>query len=479
MDFGHLFNHDGSEPAIKNTQQQSKEEIRTTICYSSKPGSIKADAGMNIAVYPETAINCASKQDMISRKRKLLSSTREELLPSRFKRSTSNEQIAMSSTTSTEPIHALNTGKATQAEDETNIKPFTEMEHRALVYAIFNVGLNNSSPRAISDNMSSKIKATYSALSLEKIKSKLQKYRKSKATNTEKFMQLYDTTLARLLNEYPIEQIADAATPISESRTQNRSSGEVAAYLTHAILSAGIYDHATDATDHDKAELSHETPLERTFDSFSPIMDQKPKTSRQETDAQPFQPDWPQVTPLHMTPNEALPHNGRGLEVPALTAQERTSPIGVQFEYFLGLFNSLRADIYQSRAAAGIDMVPSLSASQLQNDEINAEAASKQFEISTRMSKDVESNQSLVAAGDSFVPAGGEQFLPDQLLIEHKPPPFAVADEGVAILVGLAGSAPSTTTVLGQQWHTLKGAVSTNVAGTLGPTTYQTSRGTI
>jgi len=46
MDFGHLFNHDGSEPAIKNTQQQSKEEIRTTICYSSKPGSIKADDGI-------------------------------------------------------------------------------------------------------------------------------------------------------------------------------------------------------------------------------------------------------------------------------------------------------------------------------------------------------------------------------------------------------------------------------------------------
>jgi len=461
MDFGHTgtFNHDGSEPATK--MQQSKEEIRTTIYYSSsKPGNINADPGMNSATSPETAINSASKQDMISRKRKLSSTTRE--LPSRFKHSTSNEQIADDeSSNSNDPIHALNTGKAIQAEDEANMKPFTEKEHRALVNAIFNVGLNNSSPRAISDNMSSKIKATYSALSLEKIKSKLQKYRKSKSTNTEKFMKLYDVTLARLLNEYPIaiEQIADAGRPISVSETRYHSSGEVAAYLTHAILSAGNHDRATD--DHDEAQASHETQLERTFDSLSPIMDQKPK-SRQEAEAQPFQPDWPQVTQLHSTPNEALPHNDTGLEFPALTAQERSSPIGVQFEYFLGLFNSLRADIYQSRAAAGGTDMPSLSVSQLQNLEINSEAASKQFEI-TRMSKDIESNQSL-AAGDSFVPR--EQFLSDQLLIEHKPPPFAVADEGVAILAGLAGGAPST---VGKQLHTLQGAASTNVAGTLGP----------
>jgi hypothetical protein len=456
MDRGHTADHDGSEPASKT--QQSKEETRATICYSSKPGSIKADPGMNSTASPVTAINYASKHDMISRKRKL-PSTRE--LPSRFKRSTSNEQIGESSTTSTtEPIHALNTGKATEVEDDANIKPFTEIEHRALVYAIFNVGLNNSSPRAISDNMSSKIKATHSALSLEKIKSKLQKYRKSKEINTEKFMKLYDVTLARLLHAYPIEQISDAATPSSER--QNRSSGEVAAYLTHAILSTGNHDHATHVTDHDEAEESHETSLETTVDlhSFS-VMDQKPK-SRQEADAQPFQPDWPQVTPLHITPNEALPHNERGLEFPALTAQERASPIGVQFEYFLGLFNSLRADVYQSRAAASasIDTMPSLSGSQLQNVENNAEAASKQFEI-TRMSKEIESNQSL-AAGDSVVP--GEQFLPDQLLKEHTPPPFAVADEGIAILAGLAGSAPST---FGQQWHTLQGAASANVAGTL------------
>ena len=452
MDFGHTANHDGSEPASKT--QQSKEETRATICYSSKPGSIKADHGMNSTASPVTAINCASKQDTISRKRKL-PSTRE--LPSRFKRSTSNEQIAESCTTSTtEPIHALNTGKATEVENDANIKPFTEIEHRALVYAIFNIGLNNSSPRAISDNMSSKIKATHSALSLEKIKSKLQKYRKSKEINTEKFMELYDTTLARLLHEYPIEQISDAATPSSES--QNRSSGEVAAYLTHAILSTRNHDHATHVTDHDEAEESHETPLERTVESYS-IMDQKPK-SRQEADAQPYQPDWPQVTPLHITPNEALPHDERGLEFPALTAQERASPIGVQFEYFLGLFNSLRADVYQSRAAASIDTMPSLSGSQLQNVENNAEAASKQFEI-TRMSREIENNQSL-AAGNSVVP--GEQFLPDQLLKEHTPPPFAVADEGVAILAGLAGSAPST---FGQQWHILQGAASANVAGTL------------
>ncbi len=77
-------------------------------------------------------------------------------------------------------------------------------EHRAMVAAIFDVGVEESSPVTIFDHMSSEIKSKYSALNLEKIKSKLQKYRKLKEKNKTDFMRVYDSTLDEILSALPL-----------------------------------------------------------------------------------------------------------------------------------------------------------------------------------------------------------------------------------------------------------------------------------
>ena len=423
MDDGHeksQCNRESEPPSFSNTNaQQLQEEASSHYSAHYRTSTITAprngdSASLSHASSNRTGSNsfsctvaaeaAVSKQDTISRKR-ILPITRE--LPNRYKRAVPNESHVVATA---DPASTTTSMTQTKEEDDENDEPLTEEEHRDLVDAIFNIGLDHSSPRAISDNMSDKIKATYSALTLEKIKSKLQKYRKSKTKNTDEFMQIYDATLAQMLNAYPLKNKSVAA-KISESSaaTANFTSGEIAAYLTHTILSS--------------KNRNDKTPVETTVQSSS-CMDKQ--TEIYKGDVPPFQqPDWPLETPVHPESKKAISNNGRSLEFPTLTAQERASPLGQTFGYFLGLFNSLRADIYQNRAPTGID-IPS------QTRETDTAVASKPLDT-FRAPNENESNQ-MTSADNNLVP--GEPLLPDQLLLQQS---FAIADEGATILAGLAG----------------------------------------
>ena len=78
---------------------------------------------------------------------------------------------------------------------------FQREDHRALVSAIFNIGLKESSPLAVMEQMSKRSKTLHEGLNLERIKSKLQKYRKKSKKNKEEFMALYDDTLTEVFSE--------------------------------------------------------------------------------------------------------------------------------------------------------------------------------------------------------------------------------------------------------------------------------------
>jgi SHAQKYF class myb-like DNA-binding protein len=410
-----------------NLQEASQEEEG---CHSTGNGSESASS-----LLISHASNCssnssndvidyaaASKSDVISRKR-MLPPTRE--LPNRFKRAASNELIA-TATAATSTSTPTITRMHAEGIDDDKDEPLTEKEHRDLVAAIFNIGLEHSSPRAISDNMTGKIKATYTALTLEKIKSKLQKYRKSKAKNTDEFMQIYDSTLAQMMSAYPLKNNGVTA-KIPVSTTANLASGEIAAYLTHTIVSGN-----QSAIKSIETQFEYSSPMNKTHESC-------------EGDTSPIQPDWPLEVevPPQLESDKVPPSNGGSLEFPALTAQERLSPIGASFDYFLGLFNSLRADIYQSRAADGI-VIPQPPSLPLRTGMINTTDASEPLDT-LRSQKENESNQSFFA-DKNLIP--GEQFLPDQLQLQQS---FAIADEGATILAGLAGGASPCAGV--QQLH--------------------------
>lgn len=157
-------------------------------------------------------------------------------------------------------------------DKDCSSRPLTEDEHRWLVSAIFDVGLTECSPLSIYENMSTRIKDSYSSFNLEKIKSKLQKYRKSKSKNKQAFMQIYQKTLEDMLGSYPIARgrndfhfnnisktkpkngsnstkqqthPSSCSAEMPQSIISNLSSGEVAAYLTYKVMEEDAEDHLT------------------------------------------------------------------------------------------------------------------------------------------------------------------------------------------------------------------------------------------
>ena len=76
----------------------------------------------------------------------------------------------------------------TEHRDKKKNRAFTTKEHRDFVSAVFELGLKESSPAAIFAHMTYKSKEQFEGLNLERIKSKLQKYRKSKDKNKEELV---------------------------------------------------------------------------------------------------------------------------------------------------------------------------------------------------------------------------------------------------------------------------------------------------
>ena len=84
---------------------------------------------------------------------------------------------------------------------------FPAEKHRELVSSIFDIGVKESSPASILAHMTKKSKSKYDGLNLERIKSKLQKYRQSKERNKQEFMELYDKSMARFCKVLPASKI--------------------------------------------------------------------------------------------------------------------------------------------------------------------------------------------------------------------------------------------------------------------------------
>lgn len=164
-------------------------------------------------------------------------------------------------------------------------------QHRHLVQSIYEIGLAEASPLLIFENMTEKIKNMYPELNIEKLKSKLQKYRKNKHKFREEFMKEYDENLKNMFG--------GGATMDSTLS----SGGQDIAYLTYC-------------------------------DIIQPSGGQI-GASRQ------------QLTKAGLS---SVGSEGSIMALPILTPAEMRSPIGQSFEYFLALFESLRSDLYEHRS---------------------------------------------------------------------------------------------------------------------------------
>ena len=169
-----------------------------------------------------------------------------------------------------------------------------QAEHRALVKAIFDLGLKAASPASLITEMSPVSKA-YKGLNLERIKSKLQKYRNKKDQNKEEFMALYDSALVKFCNDFGNGSRIQprAALPSIESL----GSGEIAAYLTYTVV-----------TEENRVKKRRIVP------KFGDAKD---------------------------------------LNLPVLTEAEKNSPIGTAFKSLVELFRSLEEELESIRRPVG------------------------------------------------------------------------------------------------------------------------------
>ena len=112
---------------------------------------------------------------------------------------------------------------------------FSHDNHRALVEAVYEVGLKNASPAVILENMTS----TPECVTSERVKSHLQKYRQNRVKAKEEFMASYDRWIRKVL---PVEsdtsekQMASPAALLEAMGSDSLAAGEIAASLTYSVL---------------------------------------------------------------------------------------------------------------------------------------------------------------------------------------------------------------------------------------------------
>ena len=180
-------------------------------------------------------------------------------------------------------------GDKSKKNDGRWSKRFTWPEdlHRDFVSAIFDVGLKQSSPATVLEQM-----PAHEQITTERIKSHLQKYRLHRQKSKKEFMSSYTATMQKL-NAEGLKDVASLA------------GGQVAGHLTYAALT------------------QPDPPIDE---------DQPPLAGQRSLATPPGQPALQDMIVL-----------------PRLTESEKQSPMGSSLGYLLGLFFSLKEQLDRQR----------------------------------------------------------------------------------------------------------------------------------
>eukprot|EP00559_Dactyliosolen_fragilissimus_P005060 CAMPEP_0184855114 /NCGR_PEP_ID=MMETSP0580-20130426/437_1 /TAXON_ID=1118495 /ORGANISM="Dactyliosolen fragilissimus" /LENGTH=299 /DNA_ID=CAMNT_0027349541 /DNA_START=435 /DNA_END=1334 /DNA_ORIENTATION=+ len=208
--------------------------------------------------------------------------------------------------------------------------------HRNLVSTIFDIGIKHSSPLAILEQLKPITKEKYRGdLNIERIKSKLQKFRKNKEKFKQEFMTDYDKALD-MYHYVPTRVEPDDNKPdfVNQAYSgqnwhlplhmrgnflplfNSMSSGEIAAYLTYA------------ATSYPRVKSR-----ERNMSTIIHNENNENLVCADNSEGQD---------------NLIIP--SAGLILPKLTEEEKSSTIGSSLGSFVSLFQSLSKELYLNRA---------------------------------------------------------------------------------------------------------------------------------
>jgi len=205
----------------------------------------------------------------------------------------------------------------------TNSYQWTRKIHRDFVGAIFQVGIMHASPAIILENMSMRHKA----LTSERVKSHLQKFRNSKSKSTKDFMKEYDAWMHKAMAVGAAAAAGGAETRLAApgralvemvGSDNNMRGGDMPAYLTYSVL-------AEQESASDNASSPHAMAQK--------LVDQVLSAGAIRQGSQ------------------KIAHTFSGIEIPlpALTEAERDSPLGIWFGHTISLLYSMTHHLIQQR----------------------------------------------------------------------------------------------------------------------------------
>lgn len=177
---------------------------------------------------------------------------------------------------------------------------WSENVHRDFVGAIFDIGMKNSSPSTILDQM---VRCSEEITS-ERIKSHLQKYRINKEKSKKEYMHSYDAALAKF-----------KACGVPADAPRNLTAGAVAAYLTYASTGMVVGDFSSQPNNNVSSEQN------------PPIKNDSKDVDKRSS--------------IEICRNALI--------LPTLTEDERRSPLGSALGYVLGLLFAFRQQLLHQR----------------------------------------------------------------------------------------------------------------------------------
>jgi SHAQKYF class myb-like DNA-binding protein len=188
---------------------------------------------------------------------------------------------------------------------ESESEAWTEEMHRLFVESIYDMGVKHASPAVVIENMTEE----HAAVTSERVKSHLQKYRKSKEKSKADFFEEYESWMQKALT---IGAAGGATSTDTKMIMEMMGSdtllgGDAAAFLAYTEM---VEDHT--ARDGEKAAA------QRTL--AAPDMGRTTKD----------------IT-------------GAKIAFPTLTEEERKSPLGVSISHVMGLFYSMTQNLIKER----------------------------------------------------------------------------------------------------------------------------------
>lgn len=214
------------------------------------------------------------------------------------------------------------TGSDKQQAVKTDEEAWTVKDHRSFVEAVYTTGIRQASPSVILDLMSN---AHEFPLTSERVKSRLQKYRNHGDKSKSDFMQEYDSFLQRALSIGSQPSASRLLPPGTLLQIMGHEEplygGEAAALATYNTL----YQDKCQARPGFLAG-GEETDFDSTVHRF--------------------------LTPavLKRGSETLLEHSqGKTLEIPQLTEEEKATPLGSCLEHIMGTFQALIHQIESQR----------------------------------------------------------------------------------------------------------------------------------